>query len=162
MSATRIPEPLVLIVEDETDSRESLALLLRHEGYRVVTTANGQEALHYLRESPPPCLILLDMKMPVMNGWEFLRQQQAVEELARIPVLVISGRTDRPRSAVVRGTVAAFTKPIRIEALLEEIQQWCPCPLGRRNGSAGEEGEGAEQHARSDAAPGERGSRRAT
>ncbi len=133
MSATIPPEQPVLIVDDEADSREALALLLRHDGYPVAMAGNGQEALSYLRARPAPCLILLDLNMPVMDGWEFLQRQQAEEPLARIPVLVVSGGVDRRTSAPLRGAVGVFTKPIRIEALLAEIEQWCPPPRARRD-----------------------------
>jgi len=136
MSATVPPEQPVLIVDDDTDSREALALLLKHEGYRVAMAANGQEALSYLHAGPSPCLILLDLKMPVMDGWEFLQRQQAEEHLANIPVLAISGGADWRTIDSLRGAVGWFTKPIRIEALLAEMEQWCqarPYERGRQS-----------------------------
>jgi CheY-like chemotaxis protein len=133
MSATIPPEQPVLIVDDEAESREALSLLLEYEGYRVALAANGEEALRYLQERPAPCLILLDLQMPVMDGREFLRRQQAEERLARIPVLVISGGVDRRTTATLRGAVGLFTKPVRIKALLAEMEQWCQ-PLPPRSG----------------------------
>src|SRR5207244_2354453 len=62
----------VLIVEDHQDIRMTLAWLLRVEGFRVATAADGREALNVLREGPLPDLIVLDLRMPVMDGWEFL------------------------------------------------------------------------------------------
>jgi CheY-like chemotaxis protein len=125
MSATLPPEQPVLIVDDEADSREALGALLEHEGYRVVTAADGQQALCYLQERGAPCLILLDLKMPVMDGWTLLRRLQTEERFARIPVVVISGGLDRRTMARLRGAVGFFAKPVRIEALLAEMEQWC-------------------------------------
>jgi CheY-like chemotaxis protein len=85
------PRPCILIVEDNADLRDSLAELLQYEGYEVARAANGQEALRYLRECPPPCLILLDLMMPVMNGWEFRKQQLLDPTLSSIPVAIVTG-----------------------------------------------------------------------
>src|SRR5205823_6375304 len=66
----------ILIVEDHADLRESLTEILEDEGYVVASAANGLDGLNYLQAHPPPRLILLDLKMPVMDGWEFRRRQQ--------------------------------------------------------------------------------------
>src|SRR5579862_4602951 len=65
----------ILIVDDDPDIRDSLKEVLEDEGYEVNGVANGREALDYLRKSPRPCVILLDLMMPVMDGWQFRREQ---------------------------------------------------------------------------------------
>jgi CheY-like chemotaxis protein len=80
----------ILIVEDDLDIREALAEALGFEGYDVLLAENGQEALDVLRVGPLPHVILLDLLMPVMNGWEFRQEQLADPALAGIPVVVVS------------------------------------------------------------------------
>ena len=75
----------VLVVEDDAAARQALVLLLGTEGYAVSAAANGQEALAFLRTRPPPDLILLDLMMPVMDGYEFRRVQRQDAALARSP-----------------------------------------------------------------------------
>src|SRR5215510_5543427 len=86
-SVARCP---VLIVEDDADLREMMAQLLSLEGFQTAAVANGREALEYLQGGEAPHLILLDLMMPVMDGWEFRRQQQADPSLSRVPVIVLS------------------------------------------------------------------------
>src|SRR5258708_35647529 len=81
----------ILLVEDQRDFRELLAELLTAEGYAVDCAANGREACLRLRRAPLPNLILLDLIMPVMNGWGFLSALQPDPALPRIPVYVLSG-----------------------------------------------------------------------
>src|SRR3982750_3855302 len=83
------PPPCVLIVEDDTDVREMMDLLLTSMGYRTVTAANGAVALERLRQDRP-CMVLLDLMMPVMTGWEFRERQLNDPLLASIPVLCMS------------------------------------------------------------------------
>ena len=90
----------VLIVEDDEDLREMMAQLLTLEGFQTATVANGQEALAYLHASARPEVILLDLMMPVMDGWEFRRRQQADPDLAGVPVIVLSA-LDQTRAAKV-------------------------------------------------------------
>src|SRR4026209_1348307 len=80
----------VLIVEDDEDLREMMAQLLTLEGFVAATVANGREALEYLQHASKPDVILLDLMMPVMDGWEFRRRQQADPDLAPLPVIVLS------------------------------------------------------------------------
>lgn len=87
-SAPRRP---VLVVEDDDDARASIAEILEGEGYEVAVAANGREALDELVHLPPPCLILLDLRMPVMDGAEFLRHLRADwPRLNAVPVLVLT------------------------------------------------------------------------
>src|SRR4051812_37667489 len=88
----------VLIVEDERDIRDTLEEVLKYEGFSVHSSSNGQEALTLLKTIERPCLILLDMMMPVMNGWEFLQMQRQDEILATIPVVVVSAGGEKAQA----------------------------------------------------------------
>ena len=79
----------VLVVEDDADVREVICEILEGEGCRPVGVRDGNEALRALRSGLRPCLIVLDMLMPGMDGWQFRRTQKADEELAKIPVIVV-------------------------------------------------------------------------
>ena len=80
----------ILIVEDDSDLREALSEVLRDEGYSVESAADGREALDRLRRDLRPSLILLDLTMPVMNGWQFRAEQRRDPALSEIPVVVLS------------------------------------------------------------------------
>jgi CheY-like chemotaxis protein len=82
--------PLVMVVDDDDDVRESVSLLLSDEGYDVVTAPNGAVALHELHEGVQPSLIVLDLMMPVMSGWEFRDRQLHDDQIATIPVIVLT------------------------------------------------------------------------
>jgi CheY-like chemotaxis protein len=115
----------ILIVDDHEDIRDSLAELLSEEGYDVAVAANGREALRYLQQNRAPCLILLDLMMPVMNGYEFRTIQQGDPGLAGIPVAVVSGREDAPQNAMKMNAIGCFTKPVNLDALLEVVVECC-------------------------------------
>jgi len=108
----------VLVVEDETDIRETLRDILEMEGYRVRCAANGREALDALAEMRPG-LILLDLMMPVMSGYELLQELGASDELSTIPVTVVSAVSDR---AKVR-CASVLKKPVDIETLLHAVDE---------------------------------------
>lgn len=114
----------ILIVEDEPDIRENLQALFELEGYKVFTAGNGKEGLKALRVMPRPCLILLDMLMPVMNGSEFLTAKEHEDSLSTIPVGIVSGVSDRPK--LVGGAVAFLRKPLEFDGLLKFVKQYCP------------------------------------
>jgi two-component system, chemotaxis family, chemotaxis protein CheY len=116
------------VVDDDPDMREALRLMLELGGYRVEEAAEGQQALALLRRQPECCLILLDLMMPGMNGWQFRKAQQEVPELAAIPVLVLSAMRDVSRHAEEVGAVACFSKPIDTDRLMAEIARHCPPP----------------------------------
>jgi two-component system, chemotaxis family, chemotaxis protein CheY len=80
----------ILIVDDDDDVREMLGEVLEEGGYRVASAEDGREALRYLSAHPPPFLIILDLMMPVMDGWQFLHEQRKSPALASIPVAVFS------------------------------------------------------------------------
>jgi len=119
-------KPFVLLVDDESDLRESIAELLQFEGYQVAEVSNGQEALDFLRKfAPPPCLVLLDMMMPVMGGKEFRRAQLSDPKIAKIPIAVMTA--GRLTSEVIQELAPQelIKKPINLEAFLETIQRYC-------------------------------------
>jgi serine/threonine protein kinase len=121
----------VLVVEDEPDARESMGLALRLEGYDVQTAANGQEALEKLEAGPTPDLILLDLLMPGMNGWEFLERQRRDPALAAVPVVVISGADPRRASAAALGAIGVadyLPKPVDFDAMSEKLRRFTNAP----------------------------------
>jgi len=119
-SSPRCP---VLIVEDDEDLREMMAQLLSLEGFRTITVANGREALEYLHDAEKPQVILLDLMMPVMDGWEFRRQQQADPSLAPVPVIVLSA-LDQGRAATLDAN-AFLKKPLDFDRLLSLVRAYC-------------------------------------
>jgi CheY-like chemotaxis protein len=113
-----------LIVEDDLDIREALSQILEDEGYAVVCASNGMEALTLLRaDKTQPNLILLDLMMPVMNGWQFRTEQKADAHLAKIPVVVISADGNVSDKASTIDAAGYLRKPIHIEKLLDELQR---------------------------------------
>jgi CheY-like chemotaxis protein len=117
-------ERVVLVVDDDAAIRESLADLLGDEGYNVVTAMNGVDALQKLRARVRPCVILLDLMMPVMNGQQFYIEQQQDPELASIPVVVISADGNVRQKAVPFGG-EYLAKPVRIETVLTVVERHC-------------------------------------
>jgi CheY-like chemotaxis protein len=116
----------VMIVEDDLEARESLAAVLTSEGYAVVAAEHGQAALEQLRKSPADfCLIILDLFMPVMNGWAFRDAQVKDPNLARIPVVVISADASAARRAAGLGIAAAMTKPVDFDRFLAVVGEYC-------------------------------------
>jgi CheY-like chemotaxis protein len=114
----------VLVVEDDLDARESLCALLETEGYSVRSASHGKEALRILRESGA-CIVVLDIFMPVMNGFEFLLEKSRDPDLAKLPVVVVSADAAAARRASGGGVTAALTKPVDHERLLALIRDHC-------------------------------------
>ncbi len=104
----------VLVVDDDQAIREIVAEVLRDEGYRVVCAENGKQALHELEGEKHPDLVLLDLMMPVMSGWEVLEEIQANEHLSRIPVVVVSAMG-------APGVREHLAKPIDLQRLLDTV-----------------------------------------
>ena len=100
-----------------------MAQLFQLEGFAAHTVANGREALDYLREAEPPSLILLDLMMPVMDGWEFRREQQRDPKVADVPVIVLSA-LDQSRVGDV-GQIAFLKKPLDFDRLLDLVRKYC-------------------------------------
>jgi CheY-like chemotaxis protein len=116
---------LLLVVDDDPSIRETLAEILHDEGYTVMTAANGQDALDRLRESDAtPCVILLDLMMPVMSGPEFYDEMRSDPALAEIPVVVISADGNARRKVQSMGG-ELIAKPVKIETVLSAVENHC-------------------------------------
>lgn len=111
----------VLIIDDDRDIREALRDTLEDEGYVVRTANNGREALAGLEQDWHPSVILLDLMMPIMDGWEFRRRQLAQPGLAGIPVLVVSADRNADRAAGELGVAGYLRKPLMLQALLDTL-----------------------------------------
>lgn len=107
----------VLIVDDDFEASSVLADILDFQGYSVACSHNGKHALEYLRSSPLPRLIILDLQMPVMDGWQFRREQKADQTLSGVPVVVVSGFVD---SANIDADTI-LSKPVDLEQLLKIV-----------------------------------------
>jgi CheY-like chemotaxis protein len=117
----------VMIVDDDRDVRESLAEVLEDHGYPSVAASNGQEALDRLRSlSNPPCVILLDLMMPVMDGRQFRAEQKQDHVLGSIPILVFSAHTNVEDASAELGASACLRKPIELPKLLSAVRAICP------------------------------------
>lgn len=116
--------PTVLLVDDNDDIRDGLTQLIRAEGYHVETARDGREALEKLRDVHP-CIILLDLMMPDMSGYDFRQAQLADDALRDVPVVVYSAAYDI-REAAARLQAAAFAeKPIVVSRLMALIREHC-------------------------------------
>jgi CheY-like chemotaxis protein len=119
MAATRT----ILIVEDDADLQEMLAEYLRGSGYATVTAGNGQEAWDYFQRFGSPHLLILDLMMPVMNGWELRKQMLRDPVFARIPVVVMTGVANAEVAAAEIKADAWLAKPFKMTALLDLVRR---------------------------------------
>jgi len=99
--------------------------LLEMEGFSVLTAGNGREGLNLIERDGEPCLILLDMMMPVMDGWKFREEQRKWPSLASIPVVVITADGDARGKAASIQAAGYATKPISIDSLLDAVARIC-------------------------------------
>ncbi len=112
----------ILVIDDNPDIREALQSALEEEGYSTVGAANGREGLDRLEAMDRPCLILLDLMMPVMTGLEFLEALRAQDALAGIPVVIVSAYD---RLAERAGAHGFLRKPVDLDGLLHTVSQYC-------------------------------------
>ena len=115
-------DKLILIVDDSKDNQELLKLILQSKGYRVHCASNGKEALTMLLElSVLPNLILLDARMPVMDGYEFRERQHKSERIKDIPVVVMTGDSNESMGAEMNNPCGVLIKPLRVNAIIDTI-----------------------------------------
>jgi CheY-like chemotaxis protein len=125
MLSTRT-QKLVMVIEDNEATREAFGLILHTMGYRVATASNGQEALTQLQESAErPSVIVLDLMMPVMDGWQFRARQRQDTRVANIPVIVCSAAGDVQNRGASLEAQAYLAKPVEPGELLAAIRFWC-------------------------------------
>jgi CheY-like chemotaxis protein len=124
----------ILVVEDDAAIRDELADVLREHGYDVLVAENGEEALGRLSSEDPLCLIVLDLMMPIMDGWGFRAEQLKHPRVAHVPVVLISGGHDAAHEAAALGAVGYLVKPFKWEALIKVVERGCrrSGPPGRR------------------------------
>lgn len=123
MRETR-PQMTVMLVDDEDDARGPLAALLRESDYLVLEATNGAEALRLLRSNPTTCrLIVLDLMMPIMNGWDFRRHQRRTADLAAIPVVLMSAGAHLAIDSDDLDAAGFISKPVEMHDLLEIVRR---------------------------------------
>ncbi len=125
MSSSPAAPPRVLIVDDAARIRDLLVELLADEGYPAVAVADGQAALDYLHTHPAPCCIVLDLYMPVMDGWQFHRAQLRTPQLANIPVIVMSAVAHALQPLAWFQAVGYLRKPFAVDDLLALVVPLC-------------------------------------
>jgi CheY-like chemotaxis protein len=111
----------VLIVEDDEGIRDTLRFALELENYDVATAANGKLGLETLSQIPRPSLILLDLMMPVMNGWEFAESLKKDGHWTTIPVVIVTAYTEQAKAIDSKGILE---KPVDLEALFRMVRQF--------------------------------------
>jgi CheY-like chemotaxis protein len=116
----------VLVVEDDSDLRESLSQALRDHGFGVTPTTNGQEALNLLRAGANPSVILMDLLMPAMNGWQLRSELRRDPDLSQIPQVVISAYMDETEQVVLAlPPEDCLRKPFHLRILIDALERHC-------------------------------------
>jgi CheY-like chemotaxis protein len=125
MSAEAHTQPDILIIEDDADLRDTLAEVLALEGYKVHRAANGLQALQLLRLHPPPAVILMDLMMPVMDGWVFRSLLKQDPVLGQIPVVVMSAVAPSGLREASLDAVGFLPKPVDMDDLFTLVARCC-------------------------------------
>src|ERR1051326_8032969 len=117
----------VLLVEDDGELRDAIGRALESEGYEVLLGSDGEEAFAHLKAGVRPCVILLDLMMPGMDGWRFMEEVRLHPGFRRLPIVVVSayGTPDGGRSL---GAAGYLKKPFGLDPLLDVVSHHCPAP----------------------------------
>jgi CheY-like chemotaxis protein len=113
---------IVLVVDDDAEIRQALADLLEDEDYGVLLAANGKEALDVVAAGGCPDVILLDVMMPVMDGWHFLSARLRHPDLIEVPIIIISAGQEAEREARKVGVFEVARKPLHVDDLIRRIE----------------------------------------
>ncbi len=114
----------ILVVEDDTSIRELLVELLESEGYSVASAVNGLEGLKYLQNQISPDLILIDLMMPVMDGYSFRTEQLKNDKWAKIPTVVMSAEANAKEKMKNFQITAFLSKPVELDTILKTVAQY--------------------------------------
>jgi len=125
VSVVTADRQIVLVVDDSDDMRALLTMALRGAGYAVAQAAGGHEALGYLRSEVAPALIVLDLRMPVMDGWGFLAARAEYEDLSDIPVLIYSAEGDIDQTRMLPPLAGFISKTMPITQVVAEVHRIC-------------------------------------
>jgi CheY-like chemotaxis protein len=121
-----VPPSTILVVDDDPNLQRVITRFLALDGFQSVVAGNGQEALTYLRSGGIANVILLDLRMPVMDGWTFRREQRDDPDIAGIPVVVLSGmESDRMGELEA---AAVFSKPVSFPEVIDVVRRLCEAP----------------------------------
>ena len=115
----------LLLVEDDDDVRDAMAASLRDEGYEVAEAENGRLALEWLQRNGNPCLVLLDLWMPVMSGMELREKMVEDPRLAALPLVIVSAAGDGKARAQEMGAIGFLRKPLDLQDLLATVERFC-------------------------------------
>jgi CheY-like chemotaxis protein len=118
----------VLVVDDDGDFLDAVRSVIEEEGFRVLTAKDGKEAFDVLGDHETPCLILLDLRMPGMDGPEFRRRQLADPRIAGIPVVGFTGLSNGDGEARLLALSSYLRKPVHLHQLLETVAHYCSDP----------------------------------
>ena len=112
----------VLVVDDDDDIRDAICGVLEAEGYTTLSAENGEVALEAMGRGRRPCVVLLDLMMPVMNGWDFMRAVSQKHDLDDLPVVVVSAYSE-----TAPGAKRVLKKPLDVKQLLAAVREFCCC-----------------------------------
>jgi len=123
---TRSCQRTVLVVEDDRDVRQAIAEVLSDCEYKALHASNGAEALERLRTAPvQPCVILLDIMMPTMDGWQFRAAQRSDPSVKDIPVVILTAHADADTAAEQMDAAGFLMKPVALDLLLGIVERFC-------------------------------------
>ena len=115
----------IMVIEDDDDIRELMKAMLEAEGYYSITASNGEEGLELLSQSETkPCMILLDMMMPIMDGWTFAEVAKKNVQYRNIPLLAVTAFSDQ--MSLRENFQGVLKKPVRFDILLDIVRHYCP------------------------------------
>jgi CheY-like chemotaxis protein len=117
--------PTILVIEDDRDSREMLCTWLQQHGYRTLAAAEGGDALRQMDETSELALILLDLMMPGMNGWEFRASQRSHRKFRKVPVVIMTAHPNPAGEAEWLDPEDVLPKPLDLQAVLEIVSRCC-------------------------------------
>lgn len=123
-------EHSILVVDDQTETGDAVGLLLEQQGLKVRIARDGEEALAALHRGLRPCLVVVDLMMPKMDGWEFRQRQLSDPQFAGIPVVMMSGYPNAQKAAGTLGVRTILKKPITATRLLSLVHRHCRQPAG--------------------------------